>query len=216
MSSDMPRKVPGHMVLRIARSVFSDAALETMVEPAIADLQRETAAAPRGRARMLARTRGYAGLWAVIGLAALIPSAGAGAPVLAALLGRNGGFLVALLLPLLFGALWPMFGALISGAAVAGVAFSFVIRAWNDRHPATVARRSAKGNDPEINLSGIPVGGDVGGFFFVVASVVMMLGLPSLRGFVVGATVASLLLAYGLLAWRRHHLESPVRRIIGS
>ncbi|MEQ1757217.1 MAG: hypothetical protein ABL986_02785 [Vicinamibacterales bacterium] len=215
MNSDMPRKVPGRLVLRIARSVFSDAAVETMVVPAIADLQREAAAAPHARARMLARARGYAGLWAVIGLAALVPSAGAGAPVLMALLGRSGGFLVALLLPLLFASLWPMFGAFISGAAVAGIAFTFVIRAWNDRHPATLARRHAAGKEPEINLSGIPVGGDVGGFLFVVASVVMMLGLPSLRGFVIGATTAAALLACGLLTWRRHHLESPGRRIIG-
>jgi len=208
-------KIPGQRVLRFARLVFNDAALATILEPAIADLQRETAASVRGRARVLAQVRGYLGLWAVILMAALVPSAGAGAPVLAMLLGLNGGFLVVFLAPILFAALWPTFGAFTSCAVAAGFLFSFVVRAWNDRHPVTLARRRTTGKEPEINLSGIPVAGDVGGFLFVVASVLMMFGLPNLRGFVVGATMAAVLLAYGLLVWRRRHLESPVRRIIG-
>jgi hypothetical protein len=217
MTTDAPRReLPGSLVLRLARRLFSDAALATLIEPAVADLQREWSAAHGPRARFRVRTRGLAGLSAVIVLAALVPSAGAGAPLLAALLGLNGGFLIVYLVPLLLAALWPTFGPFTSGAVVAGLAFSVIVRKWNDRHPVTLAKRRSTDKDPEINLSGIPVGGDVGGFLFVVAAVLMMLGLPSLRTFVVGAMLAAVFLAYALHTWRQNHLKSPVRRIIVS
>jgi hypothetical protein len=216
MTTESSRQLPGSVLLRWARRLFNDDALAALLEPAIADLQRELATARSRSARLWTLTRGYAGLWTVIVLAALVPSVGAGAPVLAALLGLNGGFLLVYLAPLLFVALWPTFGAFVSGAVVTGLAFSVVVRLWNDRHPVTLAKRRSADKQPEINLSGIPVGGDIGGFFFVVAAVLMMLGLPSLRNFVFGATLAAVLLAYGLHTWRRHHFTSPVRRIIGS
>jgi hypothetical protein len=217
MNTELRPKMPGRLMLRLVRRMFDDAALTKILEPAIADLQRETAAAARGPALLVARVRGYFGLSKVIIVAALMPSAGAGAPLLPVLLGLNGGFLVAVLTPLLFAATWPQFGFFTTGAVVAGLAFAFVVRSWNARHPITLARRRAAfGKDPEINISGIPVGGDFGGFLFVIASVVMMMGLPDLRGFVVGATLVALFVACGLMLWRRSHLQSPVRRIIGS
>ncbi len=216
MSIEARLVLPGRLVLRLARALFSQDALTRILEPAIADLQREVSAAPRGRARVHTWVRGYASLGAVFLLAALVPGAGAGAPVLLALIGRNGGFLITFLVPLLLAVLWPTFGFFTSGAVVVGLGFSFVVRAWNSRHPVTLARRRGAGKEPEINLAGIPVGGDVGGFLFVVASVLITVGLPNLRAFVVGATLAAVLFACGLLQWRRSHLESPVRRIIGA
>jgi hypothetical protein len=132
------------------------------------------------------------------------------------LLGLSGGSFVVLLAPLLYVVLWPTFGVFTTGAVVAGSLCSVLVRAWNDRHPATLARRRGAGREPELNLSGIPVGGDVGGFLFAVASVVMMCGLPGLRGFLLGATTAALLLACARHVWYRRGPQSPVRRIIGS
>jgi len=48
----------------------------------------------------------------------------------------------------------------------------------------------------------------------VIASVVMVPGLPGPRAFVMGATAAALLLACGLLLWRLDGPHSPVHRII--
>jgi len=215
-SQPLVPRLPGHLPLRLARLVFDDTALAMIIEPAIADLQCEIAAAGPRAARIRALVRGYLALVVVMAMAALLPGAGAGAPVLRMVLGANGGFFVVVLAPLLFAVLWPTLGVFASAAAVAGTLFSFIVRAWNDRHPVTVARRRAAGKEPEINLAGIPVGGDMGGFLFVIASVVMILGLPGLRAFVMGATAVALLLACGLLLWRRHDPHSPVRRIIGA
>lgn len=217
MTADTRSPVPGQFLLRQARAFFSESAITTIIEPAIADAQREVTTARSGRARLGALLRGYASVWMVIVLAAFVPGAGAGAPGLAGLAGRNGGFLISVLGPLLLAALWPTFGAFTAGAVVVGMAFSFVVRAWNRGHPsASIGTRQHDAKGPEINVSGIPVAGDIGGFFFVVASIVVMLGVPALRGFLAGAILAGVTLATALFAWRRHHLTSPVRRIIVS
>ncbi len=214
MSTDIDPSVPGRLLLRMVRMVFSDHALATIVEPAIADFQREAAGASAGGAHR--RVRGYGALWTLFLLAAFVPGAGAGAPLLLAVLGLNGGFLVAFLTPVLFVALWPTLGVFSAAAPLAGLAFAFVVRAWNERHPVVLAcTRRTTSRDPEINLSGIPVRGDAGGFLFVVASVVTMLGLPELRSFVVGALLVGTTLACALFVWRRSHV-APLRRVLTS
>ncbi len=217
MTADPRTPLPGPFLLAQARKVFTESALTALIEPAIADAQREVALAVPGRARRRALLRGYLSVWAVLLLAGFVPGAGAGAPALSGLIGRNGGFLIGVLSPILLAALWPTFGAFTSGAVVVGLAFSFLVRAWNRRHPtAAVGAQYGLARDPEINVSGIPVAGDIGGFFFVIASVVMMVGVPALRGFLAGAVLAGILLASAIVAWRQRHLVSPVRRIIAS
>jgi hypothetical protein len=208
--------IPGRLLLRLARFAFSREALDTIIEPAAGDLQREVQQATPGRARLLTQVRGYTAFWKVLLLAALVPSTGAGSPLLSALLGLNGGFLVAFLAPLLFAGMWPTFGVFTVSAVVAGFVLAFGLAVWNDRHPTAVAcTRRVASTDPEINLSAIHVGGNIGGFFFVLASsLTVLLGLPELRGFVFGAVVGGAAMAGGLFAWRHHHLESPVRRIV--
>jgi hypothetical protein len=151
----------------------------------------------------------------VVLLALLIPAAGAGAPLTSLLLGRGGSSL-ALLALLLFAAMWPIFRVFVAGAMVAGLALAVCLRAWNNLHPTAVARtRQIYGKDPEINLSAIPVGGNIGGFFFVLASsLTVLLGLPELRWFVFGAVVGGVALAWGLFAWHGAHMDSPARRIV--
>ncbi len=167
------------------------------------------------RAGLAVRVRGYVALAKVLLLALLLPGAGAGAPLTSLLLGRGGSSL-ALLALLLFAAMWPIFRVFVAGAMVAGLALAVGLRAWNNQHPTAVARaRQIYGKDPEINLSAIPVGGNIGGFFFVLASsVTVLLGLPELRWFVVGAVTGGMALAWGLFAWHRAHMVSPVRRMI--
>ena len=87
--------------------------------------------------------------------------------------------------------MWPIFGVFVVGAMLAGLALAVGLRAWNSQHPTAVAcTRRIYGKDPEINISSVPVGGNIGGFFFVLASsLTILLGLPELRGFVLGAMV---------------------------
>ena len=208
-------RVPGRLVMRVASYCFEDAVLTTIIQPAVADLQREVQASGGTAGQLAVRARGYVALAKVFLLALVMPGAGAGAPLTSLLLGRGGSSL-ALLALLLFAAVWPIFGVFVGGAMVAGLALAVGLRAWNSQHPTAVARsRQIYGKDPEINLSAIPVGGNIGGFFFVLASsLTVLLGLPELRWFVFGAMVGGVLLAWGLVSWHRAHMVSPVRRMI--
>ena len=60
----------------------------------------------------------------------------------------------------------------------------------------------------QINLSSIPVAGDFGGLMFVVGSIVIvLLGFPDVRWFVLGSIAAGSVMAAGLFAWRSTHLD---------
>lgn len=214
MSTKSGSQLPGRFLLRVARFVFDEPALSTVIEPAIADFQRE---AQESDANGLRTARSYAAVAKVMCLALFVPSAGAGAPLTHVLLGLSGGSSLALLAPILFAAVWPIFGLFTVGAVLAGMALAVGLRVWNSQHPTAVActRREGSARDPEINLSSIPVGGDIGGFFFVLASsLTILLGLPEWRGFVVGTVVGGTALACVLFAWHRAHMVSPVRRIV--
>ena len=201
--------------MRVACYCFEDSVLDTVIQPAVADFQREVQACGGANARLGVCLRGYMTLAKVFLLALVMPGAGAGAPLTELLLGRGGGSL-ALLAVLLFAAVLPLFGVFVAGAIVAGMALAFGLRAWNNQHPTAVARsRRMYGKDPEINLSAIPVGGDMGGFFFVLASsLVVLLGMPELRWFVFGAVAGGAAFAWGLVRWHRTHMVSPVRRLV--
>lgn len=209
------RRGPGGALEAVARRLFSEEAYSAVLEPALADFAREVSEAGPDTRRAV-RLRGTLALGQLMLVAGFRPSAGAGSPLLSVALGLNGGFLVGVLAPILFGSLWPTFGVFTGSAVVAGLLLAVVLAAWNQRHPAEVActRRESRLN-PEINLSRIPVGGNAGGFFFVLASAVtILLGLPELRGFVLGAVLGGAAMAVGLFAWRRGHDVSPVRRVL--
>jgi hypothetical protein len=215
MTSNRDPLVPGHVLQAIARRLFSESVFTSVIEPAFADFEQEVLHA-RPNTRRAVRIRGTLSLCHLLLAAGFLPGAGAGSPLLSVVLGLNGGFLVGVLAPILFGGLWPTFGAFTGSAAAAGVLLAFGLAAWNQRHPTEVActRPDARMN-PEINLSRIPVGGNVGGFFFVLASsLTILVGLPELRGFVAAAALGGAAMAMGLFAWRRSHLESPVRRVL--
>ena len=152
----------------------------------------------------------------VLVLALFVPSAGAGAPFTWTLLGLNGASSLALLSPILYAGVAPIFGPFVAGAMVAGMALAVGLHAWNSRHPTAVAcTRRIYSKDPEINISSVPVGGNIGGFLFVAASsLTILLGLPELRGFVLGTVVGGGALAWGLFAWRRSHDGSSVTAVV--
>ena len=123
---------------------------------------------------------------------------------------RGTGFLVLLVL-LLLAATWLFFKAFIVASAVTGLLAAVLIRRWHTRHPS-VLPYAPRTNVPEINLSRIPVGGDVAGLMFAAGSVVVVIiGVPNMAWYFVSALLCAAALAWGLFAYRaahaRHALE---------
>jgi hypothetical protein len=216
------RGLPGAWLLRLGRLIFDEAVLSTVVRPTIADLQRELRdAGSNRRARRLAIWRGYRAFWT---LALVAPFAFWGAPVpgrapiafpdLAARIAVTCIVLTVITLNQSALGLW----AAVVG--VGGTCFAVAIHRWHSRHPLSVAVPAAlmapRGPHllrphllPGINMSAIPVGGDVGGMLFVLGSMLAVLtGLPVVRLFLLAAVVLGALLAWALLAW---HASHPLR-----
>jgi len=211
--------VPGRALLGLIRLVFDDDATDLIFEPALADLQHavNVAGARRGR-RLWVLVREHAAFCKLLVIALTMPRAGAGAPLTALLLGRHSAGSLLLLVPVLYLGLSWLFAGFVAGSIVAGILMSFAIGSWNRRHPSIVARarRDTNLKDPEINISAVPVGGDIGGFFFVVASsAVALLGVPGLRVFVISAAVAGLRMAWARVAWIRTHDGPAVNHVVG-
>jgi hypothetical protein len=119
--------------------------------------------------------------------------------------GARGGAadpLLTLLAVALFAAIWSMFGWFVLAAVAGGLIMAMVLRRWNTRHPSEFAPRSQR-PAAEINLSSIPVAGDIGGLLFVISAIIIvLLGLPDIRWFVLGSVVVGAVLAGGLFVWR--------------
>jgi hypothetical protein len=110
--------------------------------------------------------------------------------------------LLSLLAVALFAAIWSMFGWFVLAAVAGGVIMAIALRRWNSRHPSQFAPASRK-PDAEINLSSIPVAGDIGGLLFVIGAIItVLLGLPDIRWFVLASVVVGAAFAGGLFVWR--------------
>lgn len=63
-----------------------------------------------------------------------------------------------------------------------------------------------KGWLPEINMSSIRVGGDLGGLIFAAGAVaILLIGVPGLRWFIGLSLLLAGVLATAVIAWRRVH-----------
>lgn len=123
--------------------------------------------------------------------------------------------LLALTASALLAALWSMFGWFVAAALTGGSLMAFLLRRWNTRHPSTLVPSPSPGPDARINMSSIPVGGDIGGFFFVVAALmIVLLGLPDVRWFVLASAVTAALFAYGVFTWRSRHASTTFTSIV--
>jgi hypothetical protein len=215
--------MPGRALLASARVLFDAHTLETVVVPVLADLQREVDDAGDSRTRRLrARVDGYLAFWRVVmAIPFAIPSDSNGT-FREFFVGRSGGNLLIVLGIALLVAIAPMFGwfafAVIAVGSVIAVGLrkwndSIVLRRWNTRHPSELAPIDPTASPrAEINLSSIPVAGDIGGLMFVVGTfVIVLLGLPSVRWFVLGSMVIGGVLAASLFAWRSSHAGTVPR-----
>ena len=213
-------RVPGTMLLKIARLLFNEHLLAAVVQPTIADLQREIGnAGPNGLKRLRAQWRGYCAFWTVMVVAPCAswssPAQEAGAVAVPDAIARLAVGSIGVTLLVLLG---PVPGAGLAVITAAGTVFAILIHAWYDRHPSDVptpAERQRR--SPQINFSSTEVAGNIGGLIFVVGSVfIVSIGLPSVIWFLFAATVAGCCLAWALVAWHTSHPARglPENRIV--
>ena len=218
-STSSPR-VPGTTLLKIARLLFNEHLFSAVVQPTIADLQRETAnAGPDGLKRLLAQWRGYCAFWTLTLVAPFAswasPAADAGGVAFPDAIARLavGSIVVALL-----AIVGPVLGAWVAVVTAAGTLFAILIRAWYDRHPSDIpAPAEPQRRSPQINFSSTEVAGNIGGLIFVVGSVfIVAIGVPSVIWFLFATTVAGCFLAWALVAWHGSHPKRglPENRIV--
>jgi hypothetical protein len=210
------RAMPGALLLRLARWMLDDQATRAFVEPVIADLQHELRLADASVTRRLAaRWHGYLAFWRVI---MMTPIAAFDGPLedrlLTTLFGRQRvGPLLWMMIPL-FAALWPEFAWFGVGTVIAGIITAVAMRRWHDRHPTTVPMKAAgRHQSVEINLAAIHVDGNVGGMFFALGSVaIVMAGLPQYWVLFVTSLAGGVLLAVALSLWHTWHPMTPICR----
>jgi len=118
---------------------------------------------------------------------------------------NGGGAVLLLLVGLLFASLWTLFDLVSLATLLMALCVGAALRAWHDRHPATAyTRRDDRFVLPQINISAVPVGGDVGGVLFVGAALLaFIIGLPAMRTFAVASMTCSLIAAAALVFWHR-------------
>lgn len=214
--------MPGTTLVKIARWLFNEQLVETIVQPTISDFQREVAdAGPNRLERLGAHWRGYRAFWRVVVVCSLATSSwrasaatDAGAVAFPDAIARLavGSIVVALL-----AIAGPMLGAWVVVVVAVGAPCAFALHAWYDRHPSDIPTPDPPQRRPQINFSSTEVAGNVGGLIFAVGSVfIVSIAVPSLIWFLLAAAVAGGFLAWGLVAWRtRHpHLGAPENRIV--
>ena len=201
-------RIPGRVLLKVARFVFDDEVLHTVVTPTISDLQAEVRdAGDDGGRRMTASLRGYTAFWLLV-LAAPIafhrwPTRSIGGQDV----DRNPGIAFGLIVASIILCAWNFLGWLTIVAAAGGVFCAWLIHRWHEGHPTElVVPEKGVWRAPEINQSKIPVDGNIAGLMYVVGSlVVALIGLPVVRWFFIMTIALGLLCAAVLLIWRNAH-----------
>jgi len=214
------RRVPGTTLLKIAALLFNEHLVSAVIEPTIADLQREIAdAGPSRMKRLRARCRGYCAFCRLTLIAPFAsPAAPAGDAGAVAFPDAIARLVVGSMVFILLAAFGPVLGVWIAAVAAAGALFAIAIHAWYERHPSEMPiPTEPQRYSPQINFSSTEIAGNVGGLIFAVGSVfIVVVGLPSVILFLVAATMAGCVLAWGLAAWHTAHPKYglPANRIV--
>jgi hypothetical protein len=210
---------PGEFLLKLSRLIFDEQTLALVVQPTIADLQREIErAGGKPAERLRARWRGYFAFWRVVLVALVSPRAEAaprtlesGAIAVPDAIARVAVVSIAVVVVAIVG---PIIGGWLALVAAAGAVAAILLHAWYDRHPTILPTPDEPDRKaPQINFSSTEVPGNIGGLIFVVGSVfIVALAMPSVVWFLCGALVGGGLLGWALLAW---HASHPHRGVPG-
>jgi hypothetical protein len=163
----------------------------------------QTAGPDRYR-RALAHLRGIRAFWTVMLVAPLEARARPAAHAAPQDPSLRGAGLLSALLAVLLASTWPFLEWLTLAIPACGLLFAMALHWWYVRHPATPVEAGVptRWRPAEINFSCTPIGGNAGGLIAVVGSVVIVLiGVPGVRLFLIGAITSGLLLAAGMRAW---------------
>jgi hypothetical protein len=194
------------LLVTLARVLFDEVTRSSVVYPAIGDMQHEMREAGDHRARRLAAL--CRGVWAfckLVVLAPVISQSPVTGHVAAGPSAAQDRVQVTLVAAFLVSGWWTLMGWFTLAPLAGAFLLAATMRWWHSRHPMAV--RDSSGRLPaEINFSSIPVGGDVGGLICVVGGLaILLIGLPSLRWFLVAALAAGILLACLLSRWHTSH-----------
>jgi hypothetical protein len=202
----------GTTLSRVARLVFDPHVVKTVVEPTIADLQREVASAATRAERVRARWRGYTAFWSLILLAPVSfwwsPAQERGSIAFPDVMARVS---VSAILVVLGAIVGPVLFGWLALAVAAGAALAFVIHAWYNRHPSFIPdpKEAPVSSAPQINFSSTGVAGNVGGLIFAIGTVIIVtLAVPGLLWFLCAALLTGALCGWALLRWHRRHPKS--------
>ena len=211
---------PGTMLLRISRLLFSAHLQSTVVEPTIADLQREVADAEHSRVKRLrAQWRGYRAFWTLMLVAPFatwgLPRGGVDAIALPDVITRLAAAAIALTLLVVVGL---GLGGWVTIIVAASALLAVLIHRWYARHPShTPTPPEPRTWSPQINFSSTKIAGNIGGLIFMVGSVfVVVVGVPSVIWFLIAGGAAGCILAWRLNAWHTKYPQYglPANRIV--
>ena len=220
MTGSTNRRAPGTTVLKIARLLFNEQLFSAVVQPTIADLQREIAdAGPNVFKRLRAQWRGYYAFWTLTLVAPCAswasPAGDAGTVASPDAIARLAVRSIVVALVAVVG---PVLGAWAALVTALGAVCAILIHAWYDRHPSDIPTPAdPQRRPPEINFSSTEVAGNIGGLIFVVGSVfIVAVGLPSVIWFLSASTVGGCFLSWALVVWHRSHPTRglPENRIV--
>jgi hypothetical protein len=203
------RRAPGTILLRIAPRLFSDRFVSAVVEPTIADLQSEVAAAGESRfKRLRAQWHGYCAFWMLTLVAPFASWADTNENDTAvAYRGVAGRLAAGATVFALLALTKAMLGVSVAVLAAAGALVAILIHAWYERHPSDIPTPIERTwRTPQINFSSTDVGGNAGGLIFVVGTVLIVsVGLPPVLWFLLAGTVGGCFLAWRLVEWHTRH-----------
>jgi hypothetical protein len=195
------RRPPGTLFVKLARLIFAEEIVTTVVSAAVADFRHELEhAAVSCSSQFTVRLRWY---WALVSLVIAVPMSTPTSPVSGhahSVSALNGGWLLTLLVAALYIGTWRFFGSFAIAAACVGVAVAIVMRTWHNQHPSESVEPQWDAASPpvHINLSMIRVPGDGPGLVFAASTVlIVVLAFPELWWFFVCAALGSVLVAFG-------------------
>ena len=127
-------------------------------------------------------------------------------PSLEQALPRRDAYLLLALTAILLVSTWPFFGRFTAISLAVGLWTAVALRCWYTRHPTIRAGRIAPARAAEINVSKIPIGGDLGGLVFVAGCIaIVVVSLPPLRWFALTSLAMACVYAVVMVGWRKAH-----------